>query len=49
MMGSCISCLAAVVFAFILKYMRYLVEWTNREWDMNTVTAGDYTIKFNLT
>ena len=49
MMGSCISCLAAVVFAFILKYMRYLVEWTNREWDMNTVTAGDYTVKFDLT
>lgn len=49
MMGSCLSCLAAVVFAFILKYMRYWVEWTAREWDMNTVTAGDYAVKFDLT
>ena len=50
-MGLFIGCLAVFVYLFTLNYFDYIrcvQENMFVDWDVKTITAGDYTVSFDI-
>ena len=46
-----ISCIAVLMYLFTLvffDYIRCIQETLFVDWDVKTITAGDYTVEFNI-
>ena len=49
--GLLIGCLAVFLALFIINYFDYIrknQEFNYIEWDVKTITAGDYTVEFDI-
>lgn len=49
--GLLIACLAVFIALFIINYFDYMgkmQEFSYVEWDVKTITAGDYTVEFDI-
>lgn len=49
--GLVIACTAVFLALFIINYFDYIrknQEFSYVEWDVKTITAGDYTIEFDI-
>jgi hypothetical protein len=52
MVGLYIGCTTVFIFLYLLVYIDYIktVQQTKYvDWDVKTITAGDYTVEFNFT
>ena len=45
---SCIACFSSVFFLIMVYYMKKSVEIDKVKWDVETVTAADYTVEMKL-
>ena len=49
--GLLVSCFGVLIYLFTISYFDYLKSVATNsfvEFDVNTITAGDYTVEFNL-
>ena len=47
-MASCTNIFAALVLLAVIKYRQGSISIEKREWDLQTVTASDYTLEVRL-
>jgi len=42
------ACIAAVVFIVVIFYLRKTAALDNQEWDIETLTASDFTVEYTI-
>lgn len=48
-MLACIGILACSIFSLVVYYLFKVAKIEYKEWDINTVTAGDFTVEYIVT
>mgnify|MGYP000011720241 CR=1 FL=1 len=51
MYGLSVGCIAVFIYLFVIVYVDYIksIQTTKYvDWDVKTITAGDYTVEFDI-